>query len=179
MTFRPRESDSLWTRSINPLFRDYNIFINNKVVSNGAISLFALTNSNRSQSLRISKTFQKRLRSVWQLQKSVSYCLFGSKKHLMNKLFEKKSYPFYKFGDAIYLSKIGTRDWIEYICKRFEVTGKQIPKELAEKICQTVDNHSSYVQQLAWLIWIHTGTRKSLVSLCKLIFERKSLSYKG
>lgn len=26
-----------------------------------------------------SKTFQKRLRSVWQLQKSVSYCLFGSK----------------------------------------------------------------------------------------------------
>lgn len=37
-----------------------------------------------------SKTFQKRLRSVWQLQKSVSYCLFGSKKHLMNELFEKR-----------------------------------------------------------------------------------------
>ena len=34
-----------------------------------------------------SKAFQKRLRSVWQLQKSVSYCLFGSKKHLMNELF--------------------------------------------------------------------------------------------
>ena len=103
-----------------------------------------------------SKTFQKRLRSVWQLQKSVSYCLFGSKKHLMNELFEKKSYPFYKFGDAIYLSKIGTQDWIKYICRRFEVTGKQISEELAEKICQKVDNHSSYVQQLAWLIWIHT-----------------------
>ena len=29
-------------------------------------------------------------------------------------------------------------------------------KELAEKICQRVDNHSSYVQQLAWLVWIHT-----------------------
>ena len=103
-----------------------------------------------------SKTFQKRLRTVWQLQKSVSYCLFGSKKHLMNELFEKKSYPFYKFGDAIYLSKIDTRDWIEYICRRFEVTGKQISEDLAEKICQRVDNHSSYVQQLAWLVWIHT-----------------------
>ena len=103
-----------------------------------------------------SKTFQKRLRSVWQLQKAVSYCLFGSKKHLMNELFEKKSYPFYKFGDAIYLSKIGTRDWIAYICRRFEVTGKQISERLAEKICQRVDNHSSYVQQLAWLVWIHT-----------------------
>ena len=103
-----------------------------------------------------SKTFQKRLRSVWQLQKSVSYCLFGSKKHLMNELFEKKSLPFYKFGDAIYLPKIGTCDWINYICGRFEATGKQISKELAEKICQRVDNHSSYVQQLAWLVWIHT-----------------------
>ena len=103
-----------------------------------------------------SKTFQKRLRSGWQLQKSVSYCIFGSKKHLMNELFEKKSYPFYKFGDAVYLSKIGTRDWVEYICRRFEVTGKQISEELAEKICRRVDNHSSYVQQLAWLVWIHT-----------------------
>ncbi len=103
-----------------------------------------------------SKTFQKRLRSIWQLQKSVSYCLFGSKKHLMNELFEKKSLPFYKFGDTIYLSKIGTQDWIDYICGRFEATGKQIPKEIAEKICRMVDNHSSYVQQLAWLVWIHT-----------------------
>ncbi len=103
-----------------------------------------------------SKTFQKRLRTVWQLQKSVSYCLFGSKKHLMNELFEKKNLPFYKFGDAIYLSKIGTLDWIEYICERFRATGKEISKELAEKICLQVDNHSSYVQQLAWLVWIHT-----------------------
>lgn len=36
-----------------------------------------------------SKTFQKCLRTVWQLQKSVSYCLFDSKKPLMNELFEK------------------------------------------------------------------------------------------
>jgi hypothetical protein len=106
-----------------------------------------------------SKIFQKRLRTVWQLQKSVSYCLFGSKKHLMNELFEKKSLPFYKFGDAIYLPKIGTSDWVDYICSRFEATGKQISKDLAERICQIVDNHSSYVQQLAWLVWIHTDRK--------------------
>ena len=103
-----------------------------------------------------SKTFQKRLRTVWQLQGSVSYCLFGSKMHLMNELFEKKSLPFYKFGDAIYLPKIGTADWVDYICGRFEATGKHISRELAERICLKVDNHSSYVQQLAWLVWIHT-----------------------
>lgn len=124
-----------------------------------------------------SKTFQKRLRTVWQLQKNVSYCLFGSKKHLMNELFENKSYPFYKFGDAIYLQKIGTQDWVEYICNRFSVTEKQISEQLAERICQTVDNHSSYVQQLAWLVWIHTdetATEKDFESAYQDIIDQNT-----
>ncbi len=112
-----------------------------------------------------SKAFQKKLRGIWQLQQNVSYCLFGSKQHLMNELFEKRSLPFYKFGDAIYLPKIATADWVEYIRTRFEVTGKQISSDLATQICQLVDNHSSYVQQLAWLVWIETdqvATNKNL-----------------
>ena len=124
-----------------------------------------------------SKTFQKRLRTVWQLQSSVSYCLFGSKKHLMNELFEKKSLPFYKFGDAIYLSKIGTSDWVDYICGRFKATGKHISKELAEKICRIVDNHSSYVQQLAWLVWIHTdgtATEQDFKMACQDIIDQNT-----
>ena len=103
-----------------------------------------------------SKTFQKKLRTVWQLQEHKSYCLFGSKKHLMNELFEKKSLPFYKFGDVMYLQKINAADWVNYICGRFEATGKVIDRELAERICKLVDNHSSYVQHLAWLVWVHT-----------------------
>ena len=103
-----------------------------------------------------SKTFQKRLRTVWQLQKNVSYCLFGSKKHLMNELFEKKSLPFYKFGDAIYLQRIPATDWVDYICERFKATGKTISPELAERACVAVECHSSYVQPLAGLIWVNT-----------------------
>lgn len=124
-----------------------------------------------------SKTFQKKLRSIWQLQESVSYCLFGSKKHLMNELFEKRSLPFYKFGDAIYLQKIGTSDWINYISERFKATGKQISNELAAKICQMVENHSSYVQQLSWLVWIHTdiiATEKDLKAAYQDIIDQNT-----
>lgn len=103
-----------------------------------------------------SKTFQKKLRTAWQHMESVSFCLFGSKKHLMNTLFEKKNLPFYKFGDVMYLPTISTKDWILYIRERFNATGKQISEELAGKVCTAVENHSSYVQQLAWLLWIHT-----------------------
>ena len=99
-----------------------------------------------------SKTFQKRLRSMWQLQKSTSYCLFGSKKHLMNELFEEKSLPFYKFGEPISV-------------------------ELAERICLWVRNHSSYVQQLAWLTWIHTkeeATEQDFNDACNDILDQNT-----
>lgn len=105
--------------------------------------------------------FQKKLRSVWQLQSDVTYCLYGSKKHILSELFSRQSMPFYKFGDLIFLQKISTPDWIKFICERFEVTNKKIPENLAERICQTVENHSSYVQQLSWLTWLKTDFEAS------------------
>jgi hypothetical protein len=36
---------------------------------------------------------------------------------------------------------------------RFQKAGKHITEDLAQKICQTVDNYSSYVQQLAWNVF--------------------------
>lgn len=101
-------------------------------------------------------TFQKKLRSVWQLQSNVSYCLYGSKKHMMEKMFQSQSHPFYRFGDLFYLDKISETDWVEYICDRFRVTGKEISCELASEICTVTDRYSSYVQQLAWLVWLRT-----------------------
>ena len=56
----------------------------------------------------------------------------------------QESFPFYKFGDSIYLKKIPTSIWIDYIIGRFASTGKEISRELSEKICLTVNNHSSY-----------------------------------
>lgn len=101
--------------------------------------------------------FQKKLRGIWQLQSHVSYCLCGSKKHMMEQMFQNQSYPFYRFGDFFYLNKISERDWVEYICQRFEVTGKHISEDLASEICTVTERYSSYVQQLAWLVWLHTA----------------------
>lgn len=135
-----------------------------------------------------SLSFQKKLRSVWQLQRNVSYCLYGSKKHLMEKMFQSKSYPFYRFGDMVYLGKIDEEEWTEYICSRFEVTGKHISKEFAAEICRTADRYSSYVQQLAWLVWLSTDNEvtaadvhygiERLLDACEHIFilQTESLS---
>lgn len=99
---------------------------------------------------------QKRLRSVWQHQKNTSYCLFGSKKHLMANLFQNKRMPFYQFGEMIFLDKISTEDWVKYISSQFESAGKYIAPDLASMICEAVGNYSSYVQQLAWNVFAET-----------------------
>lgn len=95
---------------------------------------------------------QKRLRSVWQHQKHVSYCLYGSRLHLMTRLFQKKSYPFYKFGEILNLEPIPLQTWIPYVQGRFERFGKHISEDYVAKICDTVQYQSSYVQQLAYSV---------------------------
>ena len=103
-----------------------------------------------------SLTIQKRLRSVWQHQQNTSYCLFGSKKHLLTNLFQNRRMPFYHFGDTIYLKPISTDDWLPFICEKFAEKGKIISEEFVKRICTTVNNHSSYIQQLAWNVMVNT-----------------------
>ena len=99
---------------------------------------------------------QKRLRGVWQHHQHVSYCFFGSKKHLMENIFQSRRMPFYQFGEMLHLKCIPTEYWVPFICSRFEKYGKKISEEYAARICHTVKNYSSYVQQLAWNVMAET-----------------------
>lgn len=100
--------------------------------------------------------FQKKLRSVWQHQQDVTYCMFGSKKHLMENFFSNKRMPFFKFGDMMFLKKIEITEWIPFICRNFSNTGKSISEKQAERICNVTACQSSYVQQLSWITWYKT-----------------------
>ena len=100
--------------------------------------------------------FQKQLRSIWQQHQSTCYCLYGSKFHMMQEIFERQSMPFYRFGDLIHLNKISEMDWIQYIDNQFQETGKQINETFIRMIIRSVNRHSYYVQQLSYLVWGRT-----------------------
>ncbi len=83
----------------------------------------------------------------------------------MEQMFQNASYPFYRFGDFFYLEKISEADWVAYITHRFKATGKEIASELATEICRVTERYSSYVQQLAWFVWLkttHTATMEDV-----------------
>lgn len=104
-----------------------------------------------------STAFQKQLRSNWQKHQHVSYCLYGSKRTMMMNVFASPDMPFYKFGDILFIEKIKTPDWIEFIQKRFNDTGKKINEKIAAEIVETCACHPYYVQQLAQMTWLRSG----------------------
>lgn len=102
------------------------------------------------------ENLEKSMRAVWQRQPEVTYCLYGSKRHMMTDIFNNASKPFYRFGDILLLPKIKRAKWVAFIIERFSDTKKEISPELAEKIPFLMDDHSWYVQQFAHYVWQKT-----------------------
>jgi hypothetical protein len=105
--------------------------------------------------------FERKLRAVWQRQQATTYCLYGSKRHMMTDIFNNPSKPFYRFGDLMLLQKINTSDWIKFIKNGFRKTGKSIDKKTAKLIATTMQDHSWYVQQLSHYTWNYTRNNSS------------------
>ena len=80
---------------------------------------------------------------------------------MMTNLFQKKSYPFYKFGEMLYLKTIPLDAWTAYISDRFEREQKHISEPLIKKLCESVEFQSSYVQQLAYNVFLLTEIETS------------------
>lgn len=115
--------------------------------------------------------FEKKLRACWQRHKSVTYCLYGSKRHMMTDIFNNPSKPFYRFGDIMLLQKIETKKWVSFICKSFAATDKQIDENTAGIIPLVMKNHSWYVQQLAHYAWNVTHKRATTTEIYTALKE--------
>lgn len=126
-----------------------------------------------------SVSFQKELRTVWQHQQNVTYCMFGSKKHMMEGLFDTAEKAFFKFGDIIYLKTIPLSYWLDFVSGKFAAAGKKISDVQIQKICEAVQYHSSYVQQLCWYVFLHSADvvmdEDVVVAIEELILQNTAL----
>jgi len=111
--------------------------------------------------LKCYDNLENMMRSVWQKHHKVSYCLYGSKRHMMIDIFNSSAKPFYRFGQIMFLQKIAINEWVKFIVDSFEHTGKKISENLAAELVQKVSLHSWYVQQLAHFTWNLTENNAS------------------
>ena len=105
------------------------------------------------------KSMEGKMRSAWQKHQQVSYCFYGSKRHMMMDIFNNSSNPFYRFGQVLFLQKIKKEEWVPFIVNAFHRTNKEISEQQAEQLCDIVKCHSWYLQQLCYFIWSGTSEK--------------------
>ena len=107
------------------------------------------------------KNLEAMLRAEWQLQHHTTYCLYGSKMHMMKDIFNKTNSPFFKFGQLMNLKRIAKEYWIPYIMSNFKKTGKSISESQAECLCERVKYNSWYVQLLPMVAYRQRGKSRT------------------
>lgn len=125
-------------------------------------------------------SFEQELRSYWQYHENTSYCLYGSRRHMMLELFKQESRAFYRFGDLFLMDKIPEKHWISFITGNFKISGKSISNELVRKMITMTNNHPDYLQQLCHNVWNGTdsvATTKIVEGAMNLVLRSNALHY--
>lgn len=91
---------------------------------------------------------ERQLRAKIQHHDKVSYCFMGSKRHLMDELFQDKNKPLYKIAKAIPLGKIPSERFKAFIHSRFKSVDMRIESGLIDEILNVTGCHPYYTQQL-------------------------------
>ncbi|MFC1770398.1 ATP-binding protein [Candidatus Margulisiibacteriota bacterium] len=100
------------------------------------------------------------MRAVIQNHINTPYIFLGSRKHLMQKLYDSPSKPFYKAGKHYPLMSISKSDWTPYIEERFRAGNRIISRENIDKILELTDCHPYHTQHLCHEIWEVSSNNK-------------------
>ena len=96
---------------------------------------------------------ERQMRAHFQLHSNVSYIFMGSKRHLMQEIFQNKNRPFYRFGKHFPLQKIPRDAFSAFIQDRFGESGVQVAPSAIEAILNTTEDHPYYTQLLCHILW--------------------------
>jgi len=96
---------------------------------------------------------EKSMRSVFQFHENVAYVFQGSKYHLMRKMFQNKSRPFYNSGRVFSLKCIPAEKFSPWIEKRFKETHVIADRDVIDEILNITKCHPYHTQQLCYIIW--------------------------
>lgn len=91
---------------------------------------------------------ERQLRSKIQHHDKVAYCFLGSKRHLLNELFQDKNKPLYKIAKSMPLNRIPSDKLQRFIQSRFKTGRININRGLVEEILDITLSHPYHTQQL-------------------------------
>ena len=99
-------------------------------------------------------------RSAIQAQVCVRYVFLGSKTHLMRRMFESRSRPFYKSALGMKIGKPPREESEEFVVSRFAAEGIEMPAATLECLLAVSENIPYYLQAMAALSYRSVENRR-------------------
>jgi len=98
----------------------------------------------------------KLMRSVFQEQPEVAHVYMGSKRHMMQRIFNDENEPFWRSARQMELGVIDPPRFEGYLAESFERTGKKIAPETIAAVLETTGGHPYATQELCYFLWEET-----------------------
>ncbi len=99
------------------------------------------------------------MRAVFQTQPHVAHVYLGSKRSMMEGLFNDANEPFWRSAKQMQLGVIAPEDFAPFIRARFEATGRRIDPKTVEGVLAITRGHPYGTQELAYALWEETHPR--------------------
>jgi hypothetical protein len=96
---------------------------------------------------------EKLMRTSFQHHKLATYVFMGSKRHMIEQMFENLNRPFYKFAKPFPLGKIPIAEFKRFILAKFSKTGISVDPSIVDTVLAFTDGHPYFTQQLCHEIW--------------------------
>jgi len=106
--------------------------------------------------LAIDSRLPSLMRSIFQTQPDVAHVYLGSKRSMMERLFNDANEPFWRSARQMELGPIAADEFAPFLTERFEATNRRLPAALVERVLDATGGHPYATQELAYALWEET-----------------------
>jgi uncharacterized protein len=96
------------------------------------------------------------MRSVFELQPDVAHVYLGSKRHMLERIFNDENEPFWRSAKQMELGVIAPPLFRGYIESQFARTGRRVASEAVDRVLDATLGHPYATQELCYFLWGET-----------------------
>ncbi|HEY3726289.1 MAG TPA: ATP-binding protein [Solirubrobacteraceae bacterium] len=103
--------------------------------------------------VRIDRNLLPLMRSVFQEQPEVSHVYLGSKRHMMEQIFNDENEPFWRSAKRMELDVIPPAQFARFLRAQFEQTSRGVEESVIAAVLEMTHAHPYGTQELAYALW--------------------------
>ena len=103
--------------------------------------------------VKLDSTFPNLMRAVFQTQPEVGHVYLGSKRHVLDSIFNDRNEPFWRSARRMDIGPIPEPLFTRFLGDRFAGTGRAIDETAAERLVAVTHGQPYATQELAYFTW--------------------------